>query len=225
MRHVVARGNGRMRIFLDDEDYRRFTFDLGEIVEEYRLECWSYCLMPNHYHLALRPTLPNLSAAMRHLNSEYAKNWNRRHQRVGHVFQGRFKDQLVQNGRYLFALCRYIALNPVRAGLVTKPEAWAWGSSRAIYGLQDCPSFLAAERTLQLFGSGDIDMLRARFAEFVLSQPADETPYDRIRSNERIIGDRDFKRTVDPSQAQGEVAPPAASPLEPATPGEVATSA
>jgi REP element-mobilizing transposase RayT len=199
----MARGNGRMQIFLDDEDYRQFTFCLGEVVEEYQLECWNYCLMPNHYHLTLRPTLPNLSDAMKRLNGEYAQSWNRRHQRVGHVFQGRFKDQIVQNGRYLLALSRYVALNPVRANLVAMPEEWAWSSYQAICGLQDCPSFLAADCTLRLFGNGHIDGLRARFSEFVLARPADETPYDRLRSNERIVGDRDFKRSVSPVVAGG----------------------
>ena len=196
IRHVMARGNGRMQIFLDDVDYRLFIFLLGEVIEEYDLECWNYCLMPNHYHATIRPTRPNLSDAIRLLNSKYAQAWNRRHKRVGHVFQGRFKDQIVQNDSYLAALCRYIALNPVRAALVEKPEDWPWSSYAAICGLKEAPPFLAADSTLRQFGDADADTLRARFSQFVLRTPQDEEPYDRIRSNERILGDRAFKISV-----------------------------
>jgi len=123
-----------MQIFLDDGDYKHFVYLLGDIIEEFGIECWNYCLMPNHYHATLRPTQPNLSEAMRRLNSIYAQWWNRRHERVGHVFQGRFKDQVVQREGYLTALCRYIALNPVRANLATRPEDWAWSSYAATSG-------------------------------------------------------------------------------------------
>jgi putative transposase len=135
LRHVVSRGNGRMCIFLDDGDYRQFVHLLGLVCEEYAVECWSYCLMPNHYHAALRPQRANISAAIRCLNGEYAQWWNRKHGKVGHAFQGRFKDQIVQRERYLLALLRYIALNPVRAGLAPRPEEWDWSSYRALAGL------------------------------------------------------------------------------------------
>lgn len=75
------------------------------------MECWNYCLMPSHYQATFRPSLPNLSEAMRRLNSVYAQWWNQRHERVSHVFQGRFKDQIVQREVYLLVLCRYVALN------------------------------------------------------------------------------------------------------------------
>ena len=136
IRHVMARGNGRMSIFLDDVDYRQFVYLLGDVVESLEIECLNYCVMPNHYHATLRPTLPNLSEGVRLINSRYAQWWNRRHERVGHVFQGRFKDQIVQQEGYLQALCRYIALNPVRAGLVDSPDNWEWSSYAATTGLR-----------------------------------------------------------------------------------------
>ena len=100
IRHVMSRGNGRMCIFLDEADYRQFVYILGDVVETFGLECWNYCLMPNHYHATLRPSRPNLSEAIRRLNSVYALWWNKRHQRVGHVFQGRFKAQVVDREGY-----------------------------------------------------------------------------------------------------------------------------
>ena len=97
----MARGNGRMRIFEDDTDYRYFVTLFGDIMEEFEIQCWNYCVMPNHYHATLQPTLPNLSRAIQRLNRRYAQRWNKRYDRVGHVFQGRFKDQIVQREGYL----------------------------------------------------------------------------------------------------------------------------
>jgi putative transposase len=193
----MARGNGRMSIFLDDVDYRQFVYLLGDVVESLEIECLNYCVMPNHYHATLRPTLPNLSEGVRLINSRYAQWWNRRHERVGHVFQGRFKDQIVQQEGYLLSLCRYIALNPVRAGLVESPDNWEWSSYAATTGLQPSPSFLAVDSLLQLFGAGERATLQARFAAHVLSNEHDaRSTEDRLRSNERILGDRAFKDSL-----------------------------
>ncbi len=137
----MARGNGRMRIFLDDLDYTKFVHLLADVLERFEVECWHYCLMPNHYHLTLRASRPNLSETVRHLNGTYGTWWNRRHDRVGHVFQGRFKDQIVQRQDYLLTLGRYIVLNPVRAGLVTRPEQWQWSSYAGTVGLAPAPAF------------------------------------------------------------------------------------
>ena len=155
IRHVMSRGNGRMRIFLDDRDYRTFLRILADVVLSFDVECWDFCLMPNHCHLTLYPRRPNLSRAMGYLNGVYAMWWNAVHANVGHVFQGRFKAQIVQREGYLLALCRYIARNPVRAGLVEHPEQWAWSSYRAIAGLCPNPGFLTDGPILSQFGAGD----------------------------------------------------------------------
>src|SRR5688572_828803 len=117
LRHVMSRGNGRMQIFLDEGDYRKFLFVLAYVLESYQVECWAFCLMPNHYHLLLRNQQRNLAEAMRDLNGEYGFWWNANHQRVGHVFQRRYKDQIVQREGYFLNLVRYVAVNPVRAKL------------------------------------------------------------------------------------------------------------
>lgn len=195
--HVMSRGNARMKIFLDEIDYRKLVYTLTDVVDEYDLECWNYCLMPNHYHLTVRPTKANLSSAMHKLNSVYASWWNNRHQRVGHVFQGRFKSQIVQREGYLMTLCRYIALNPVRAQLVADPSEWEWSSYRATVGLRPVPGFLSIEGVLGEFGRDDAQVLQARFTEFVSSGSFDfESAVERIRSNERILGDKAFKTAV-----------------------------
>ena len=102
--HVMARGNDKMQILLDDLDYARQLQIYGEVIEEFQLDSWLYCLMPNHWHLVFRTRLPNLSAAMRQLNGRYAQWWNKRHGRVGHIFQGRFKGQIVEENTYPAAL-------------------------------------------------------------------------------------------------------------------------
>jgi REP element-mobilizing transposase RayT len=204
----MARGNGRMSIFLDDRDYRQLEFLLGEVVAEYDVECWGFCGMGNHYHAILRPTRPNISAAMRRLNGEYAQWWNRRHSRVGHVFQGRFKDQIVSREQYLMALIRYVARNPLRAGLVSDLGNWRCGSYRAIAGLEDAPAFLSVDTILAQFGVADTRTLQERFTAFVLGDDHNSALEDRIRSNDRILGDRAFKQSVIcPAAVSGDMAP------------------
>lgn len=189
----MARGNGRMRIFLDDCDFRQFEFLLGMVVEEYDIECWGFCGMPNHYHAILLPTRPNISLAMQRLNGDYARWWNNRHDRVGHVFQGRFKDQIVQRETYLMTLIRYVARNPLRAGLVDDLAGWRCGSYRAFAGLESAPAFLSVESVLSQFGRADAATLQARFGAFVLGEHHDAALEDRVRSNDRVLGDRAFK--------------------------------
>ena len=186
-----------MQIFLDDQDYLRFIGFLGDVVEKFEIECWNYCVMPNHYHATLRPAKPNFSEAMRKLNGNYAQWRNRRHRRVGHAFQGRFKDQIVDTDEYLLVLSRYIALNPVRAGLTQTPDQWRWSSYAATIGLQPAPPFLSIGPVLGQFGSEEPEILRKRFADYVEGQNEDQAADDRIRSNVRILGNKAFRRRIE----------------------------
>jgi REP element-mobilizing transposase RayT len=185
-----------MRIFLDDRDYARFVNLLSDAVEELDVRCLNYCVMPNHYHATLCPTRPNLSDAIKKLNGEYAQWWNARHDHVGHVFQGRFKAPIVQEEGYLVRLCRYVALNPVRAGLAQRPEDWKWSSYAATTGLHPCPPFVDASTVLRHFGEDEEGLLQARFAEYVMSREERECSDDRIRSHEPILGSLEFKLAV-----------------------------
>ena len=196
LRHVMARGNGRMRIFLDQIDYTKFVQILGDVLEELDIECWNYCVMPNHYHAALRPTRPNLSEAMRRINSIYAQWWNRRHARVGHVFQGRYKEQLVQRDGYALVLCRYVAMNPVRAGLTKRPEDWRWSSYAATIGLTSPAPFLAVNSVLAQFGVEEPEVLYRRLIDYVTGGSDDDSTFERIRSSECILGNNAFKAAV-----------------------------
>ena len=193
VRHVMARGNGRMQIFVDDSDYTRFVDLLTDVVERFRVECWSYCILPNHYHLAIRPALSNLSEAIRCLNSSYAQWWNKRHETVGHVFQGRFKDQIVGDEEYLLALCRYIALNPVRARLTAQPQDWRWSSYAATVGLRPIHPAFGVSNVLRQFGDGDEKVLQGRVGRFVSSTSSRVCTEERFRSSEKIVGSQIFK--------------------------------
>ncbi len=192
----MARGNRRMSIFLDDRDYRQFIQLLRQTIDRFALECPHYCVMPNHYHATIRPCLANLSTAMQHLNGRYAQSWNRRHNTVGHVFQGPFKAQIVQDEGYARTLSRYIALNPVRARLVERPEDWRWSSYASTIGLARIPPFLAADAALAFFGEADPVTLRERFTSFVLAGDGDEMDDDRIRSSDVILGDAEFAARI-----------------------------
>jgi len=150
--HVTSRGNERAPIYFADLDRRSFLGILGDVVEQHRWMCHAYCLMPNHYHLVIQTLEPNLSRGMRQLNGVYTQRFNRRHDRVGHLFQGRFKGILVEREGHLLELVRYVVLNPVRAGMERDPEEYRWSSLRATLGLVRAPRWLTVDPLLRHFG-------------------------------------------------------------------------
>jgi REP element-mobilizing transposase RayT len=151
--HVISRGNGRNDIYKDDQDRQNFLSILGSVVKRYNWLCHAYCLMANHYHLLVETPDANLSAGMRQLNGVYTQKYNRKHQRPGHIFQGRFKAILIQKENYLLELCRYVVLNPVRAESVKKAEDWRWSSYRATAGINKEPEYLTTDWILGLFNN------------------------------------------------------------------------
>ena len=151
--HVTSRGNEQKPVFLDDEDRAEFLRILRHVTERYHWICHVYCLMGNHYHLLIETPDGNLSVGMRQLNGVYTQSFNRRHRRVGHLFQGRFKAILVQKESHLLELCRYVVLNPVRAGMVAKPEEWEWSSYVGTSGMEEPHPCLTTDWILAQFGS------------------------------------------------------------------------
>ena len=178
--HVTARGNAREFIFRTSSDYERFLSLLEQVVSRYGWLCHAYCLMGNHYHLLVETPRPNLSAGMRHLNGVYSQAFNRVHQRVGHVFQGRYRALLVEKERHLLGLIRYVARNPVRAGLRSDPAEWPWSSHRAACGLSKSPPFLTSEWILACFGA-DRPRARDRYRRFVEDESA--PPWVELRGD------------------------------------------
>ena len=164
--HVMSRGNAKQAIFLGGQDYERFLELLSATTSRFGVLCLAYCLMQNHFHLLLEPHERSVSRMMQHLNSAYSQWFNRRHQRVGHLLQGRFKALLVDRDAYVLQVLRYIVLNPVEAGLVSDPAEWRWSSYRATVGRSAAPAFLALDDVWKAFDA-DVGRARSRFAEFV----------------------------------------------------------
>jgi REP element-mobilizing transposase RayT len=132
--HVISRGDHRERIFDDDADRRRFLHGYLDVVERYEWVPLTYCLMDNHVHLVIETPRPNLGDGCRDLIGLYARRRNARRDALGHVLQGRFKSRLVLDDRYFAQLLRYVALNPVKAGLRESAEAWPWSGHHALRG-------------------------------------------------------------------------------------------
>jgi len=150
--HITSRGNAKQDIYLDDRDRWSFLDILSKTITRTGWLCHAYCLMSNHYHLLIETPQANLSQGMRHLNGVYTQSFNFQHERVGHLFQGRFKSLLVEKDLYLLELARYIVLNPVRAGLAQNPEDWKWSSYGATLGSASKPDWLFTDWLLGCFG-------------------------------------------------------------------------
>ncbi|KZX58593.1 addiction module toxin RelE [Halioglobus sp. HI00S01] len=161
--HVTSRGDRKQSIFEDDRDRHIFLNTLGDAADTYQWQVFAYCLMGNHYHLLVRTPDANLSRGMRHLNGVFTQATNRRHERVGHVFQGRYKSILVDGQAYLLEVARYILLNPVRAGLIAHPARWSWSSYQATFGTAPAPHWLHQEALLGRFEGNN-----SAFEQFVL---------------------------------------------------------
>lgn len=134
--HITSRGNRRGPIFVDDEDRSFLLKTLADCNRLFCSICHAYCLMENHYHFILETPNGNISAVMKRLNGIYSQTYNFRHNKVGALFQGRYKAILIDRDSYLLEACRYIVNNPVKAGLCTRPDDWMWSSYRAtaLYG-------------------------------------------------------------------------------------------
>lgn len=124
--HVTARGVARAPIFVDDFDYAEFERQLLKISDEYTWTLHAYSLLPNHYHLVVEATQSDLTTGMHKLNGRHAQRFNRRYDRVGHVFQNRFSSYVIETEEHFFRALAYVRANPVAAGLCHQPTDWRW---------------------------------------------------------------------------------------------------
>jgi len=151
--HVGARGNNGEAIVRDDLDRMTFVRWYARIAHRERWRALAYVVMDNHYHFVLRCDDAAPSRGMQLLNCGFARRMNRRHDRTDHLFKQRFYAKWIQTDEHLREACRYVVLNPVRAGLCKRPEDWRWSSYRATAGLEHAPEFLAVSELLQLFAA------------------------------------------------------------------------
>jgi len=194
--HLTARGNARQAIFLDNADREMFLACLGEVVARFGWLCHAFCLMNNHYHLLIETPEANLSRGMRQLNGVYTQRFNRRHQRAGHVFQGRYKAILVERDSHLLELCRYVVLNPVRAGMVKQAARYKWSSCPATLGAAACPDWLSTDWLLAQFGKRR-PAARAKYAAFVAQGMTQPSPWAGLRG-QVLLGSERFAEQMRP---------------------------
>jgi putative transposase len=203
--HVTARGNERKAIFRDDADRAKYLERLAHYRERFGFRLLAYCLMGNHVHLAIEAGKAPLSRVMAGLQSSYTQYFNRRHRRVGHLFQGRYKAFLVEKDRYALGLLRYIHENPVKARLVRRPEEYAWSSDR-YYRRGAAPAWMDVDRLLALLGGRRTEALQG-YRRLMRELP--EAPYEGARRWAQVVkGDEKFADRV--LEAAGE--PPALRP-------------
>lgn len=188
--HLTARGNAQAAIFVDDSDRTRFLDLLRREVEQQGWLCYAYCLMGNHYHLLVETPEANLSKGMRRLNQVYTQTFNRRHGRVGHVLQGRYKSIIVDKDSYFLALCRYMVLNPVRANMVKAAKDWPWSSYRSTAGMTAPPPWLQAATVWRQFDDKP-EVGHNRYREFVQAGTGQPSPWEYLRG-QIYLGGEDF---------------------------------
>ena len=149
--HVTCRGNRQEEIVRDDADRNRFVAIVRDVVVRRQWICHAYCLMTNHYHLLITTPAPDIAIGMHAINHLAARTFNKRHGYKGHLFERRYNSPLVETEAHLLETLRYIALNPVRAGLCERPQDWPWSSYRAAVGLAPVADFVSVDPTLELF--------------------------------------------------------------------------
>lgn len=195
--HVILRGNDRQDIFLDDQDRYRFYLYLQEGVERFRHRIHAFCLMSNHVHLVVQVDDLPLSRIMQNLSFRYTRWINWRHDRCGHLFQGRYKAVLVDGDSYLLELVRYVHLNPVRARMVASPEEYQWTGHNA-YCEKEMIPWLCSEMALGMLSQKRNEASRA-YSAFVYDGIAEERRgefHGEGTADSRILGDEEFAQNL-----------------------------
>jgi REP element-mobilizing transposase RayT len=178
--HVMVRGIERRRIFADDRDREEFLRRLSILLLELRFLCFGWVLMPNHVHLLLRSAESRISRLMARLGTGYARYFNQRHDRVGHLFQNRFRSRRAVDDADLIGLVLYVCRNPLEAELVAEPgalESYAWCSVGALTGRRRPHPFESVRETLALFDPNP-EQARDRLRRWLLLPP-EATPAPR----------------------------------------------
>jgi putative transposase len=184
--HITSIGNGRKAIYLEEIYFELFLELLNDVCEQYNRVIHTYCLIDNHYHLLLETPDGNLSKGIRQLNGVFTQSMNRKHHRVGHLFQGRYKAMLVDKEVYLLELCRYIFLNPVRAKIVDSPDERQWSSWHNMVGKNESTRGLATDALFSLFATKRSEAI-AEYIHFV-EQGVNETIWDDLQ-HQVFLGD------------------------------------
>jgi REP element-mobilizing transposase RayT len=166
--HVWTRATDRRVFCLDAEDRSRLVRLLALVVVRFDWRCHMFCILDTHYHLAIATPQANIDRGMHWLNGVYAQTFNKRHGRYGHLVAERYSSRVVDSEEYAVELCRYIPLNPVRAGLCATPQQWPWSSYAATLGRAILPPFVDPTWVLDQFAA-DVDLARSILHSWVMS--------------------------------------------------------
>jgi putative transposase len=189
--HVMARGNRKERIFIDDVDRRRFLKITAAGLQKFGAECYVYCLMDNHFHQVIHTPRANISRIMQHIDGLYTQYENWRHKKTGHVLEGRFTGIVIDDESYLRNAIAYVLRNPLEAGIVKDAGDWQWSSYRAVMGYAR-PQFETLEWLKSLYGCDTLEEAREMLAEDVKKESDNYPGMER----EAAEGSHEFKRRV-----------------------------
>jgi REP element-mobilizing transposase RayT len=193
--HVIVRGNQRQKTFHDDHDRQSYLQRIEHYRQRYRFRLYAYVLMANHVHLLLETKSVGLAKIMQGIQGRYTQRYNRRHRKVGHLFQGRYQAILCDRDAYLLELVRYIHLNPARLKVPQNPWRYRW-SSHAVYLGKPGTVKIDAEQILGQF-SANLAAARRGYQKFMedgLKQGHDEKYYETI--DQRFLGEERFLEKV-----------------------------
>ncbi|SNS17964.1 REP element-mobilizing transposase RayT [Anaerovirgula multivorans] len=168
--HIIARGNNRQNIFEDDEDCIKFIEIIQQSKEKSGIELYGYCLMGNHVHLLLREGMESLSLTMQRICSSFVYWYNWKYDRFGHLFQERYKSEVVENEVYLITVLRYIHQNPIKAGITNSVAGYRWSSYHEYIHKQN---IIDTELILELFAT-EKQIAKKEFEKYMNEKNKDE---------------------------------------------------
>jgi REP-associated tyrosine transposase len=214
--HVMARGNRKSMIVDDDDDRQSFMDTFGAAASDYQVRVYACCLMGTHYHALLDTPRGNLSDFVRSVNGKYSKAFNRRHARIGHTFEQRFRSVLVQREKYLRRVARYIALNPVKACLCRDATDWPWSTHRPTAGMEAAPAWLYLDWLRWAFRVDGLRDAQHRYEEYVRDPAGLTWSFDdvaalgtpRFRTAVAELLRRDRENRLMPAGCRGRARPP-----------------
>lgn len=188
--HVFNRGVNKQPIFLSNQDYYFFLKKLSDLKQKFDHSVYAYCLMPNHFHLSIQTRKVPISKIMASLTTSHSVYFNKKHGRLGPVFQNRFKSILIENDPYFLKLSQYIYLNPVKAGLVEDPIDYQFSSIREVLGLE--PLHILDSDITRLIG--DTQSARGKYRDFIYEGlSSDLTEIERLfEKEEAVLGSEKF---------------------------------
>jgi putative transposase len=195
--HVIVRGNNRQAIFQDGDDRASFKSTLREACTAHQLAVHAYVLMTNHVHLIATPGQEEgLARVMQAVGRQYVRRFNQRHRRTGTLWEGRYRASLIQGDRHLLACQRYVEMNPVRAGMVMRPEQYEWSSHRHHLGLTS-DSLVSPHSVYWALGNTPFERELAYRALFDSLPAVSDTELTTLLMLGHPVADRDYLEALE----------------------------